>query len=66
MFFDYAAFKHRKDAKTVHSGLVGVFGLYCTPNLRTIYLWFEDMRRDRLPCIKALNLAVHVQLERHQ
>ena len=34
------------DAKTVHNGLVGVFGLHYTPNLRTIYLWFEDRRRD--------------------
>ena len=36
-----------KDAKTVHNGLVGVFGLHHTPNLRAIYLWFQDRRRDR-------------------
>ena len=31
----------------LHSnGLVGVFGLHYIPNLRAIYLWFEDMRRD--------------------
>ena len=45
--FAYIAFKHGKDAKTVHNGLAGVFFLHYTPNLTTIYLWFEDMRRHR-------------------
>ena len=40
---EYIAFK---EAKTVNNGLVGVFGLHYTPNLRIIYLWFEDRRRD--------------------
>ena len=35
-----------KDTKTVHNGLVGVCRLHYTPNLRTIYLSFEDKRRD--------------------
>ena len=60
--YAYIAFK---DAKTVHNGLVGVFGLHHTPNLKNIYLWFEDRRRDwfsRSHYRKALNLAVHAQL----
>ena len=36
-----------KAEKTVHNGLVGVFGLHYTPNPKTIHLWFEDRRRDR-------------------
>ena len=42
----YLAFKLAKDARTVHHGLVGVYGLHCNPNRRAIYLWFEDMQRD--------------------
>ena len=42
-----------KDAKTVHNGLVGVFGLHYTPNLKNIYLWFEDRRRDRFTLQKS-------------
>ena len=44
--YAYIAFKHGKDATTVLYGLVGVYGLHCNPNPRTIYLWFEDMQHD--------------------
>ena len=40
----YIAFKLGKDAINVHQELVEVFGLDRTPNLRTIYVWFEGMR----------------------
>ena len=49
----YIAFKHEKDAKTVHNGLVGVFGLHYTPNLRAIYLWLDDMRCDQFTLQKS-------------
>ena len=42
-----------KDTKKVHNGLVGVCHVYYTPNLRTIYLSFEDRRRDWFTLQKA-------------
>ena len=51
--YAYIAFKHGKDAKTVHNELVEVFGLSSTPNLRSIYFCFEDMWRDRFTLEKS-------------
>ena len=47
MSFAYVAFKHGEDTKTVHNGLVRVFGLHYTPNLRTSYLSLENMQHDQ-------------------
>ena len=43
----YIAFKHGKDVKTVHSDFVTVSGLDRSVNLRTIFGWFADIRRDQ-------------------
>ena len=45
--YAYIGFKLGKDAKTVHGELVAVFNEDRSPNLRTIYGWFEDIRQDR-------------------
>ena len=52
--YAYIAFK---GANTVQNQLVGAFCLHYTPNLRTIYLWYEDRRRDRFTLHKNTQLG---------